>query len=410
MSSFAFPLFRKEWASFLVFTFLSLGAMAQVPIRPDAFPPKDEYLSPKAVSMADSVSQMASWDRYPTYYCYLEMMQQWADQFPSLCHLDTIGRSVNNRLILCMVLTGSDEDVAKEDRPEFFYSSTIHGDEVAGFHFMLHLIDTLLHSYGTSVPLTQLMNSTIVYINPLANPDGTYFHSNYTVQGSRRDNYNGIDLNRNYPNPFRSIAKSVVEPENQAMIEYVDAHNFRLGANLHGGSEVMNYPWDSFTSAQRSHPHHIWWQNVCKRFVDTVRTVDNNRFRDVCPSGVICGGDWYVIYGGRQDYFNYYNNLYEMTMEVSTSKTLASERLPFYWKALSQSLINYIAEIHSMPSQSSVPEAPVTSLEVNVYPNPSHGVVNVQTPLGISTFDLSGYPAGVHLLQVDGYWVRVVKL
>lgn len=401
---------KKAGALLFLLCLLSAGTMAQMPLRPDAFPPKDDPVSPKAITMADSVSQMASWDRYPTYYCYLDMMQQWVDSFPTLCHLDTIGSSINNRLILCMVLTGSSSSVTVEDRPEFFYSSTIHGDEVTGFHFMLHLIDTLLRSYGVSEQLTQLMNTTVIYINPLSNPDGTYYQSNYTVQGARRANYHGVDLNRNYPNPFNNVSKAAVELENRAMIDYVNAHQFRLGANLHGGSEVFNYPWDSFRLSQRSHPDYAWWKEVGMRFVNTIRAVDNARYKDVCNSGVICGGDWYVITGGRQDYFNYYNNLYEVTLEVSTTKKLSSDNLPHYWAAQSQALINYIGEIHSMPQHVSIAEPPSVSDKVMAYPNPTRGNVTVQTPHGISTFDLSNAPAGVHLLQVNGYWVRVVKL
>ena len=36
---------------------------------------------------------MASWDRYPTYETYVAMMQQWAQEYPAICTLDTIGTS-----------------------------------------------------------------------------------------------------------------------------------------------------------------------------------------------------------------------------------------------------------------------------------------------------------------------------
>jgi hypothetical protein len=318
---------------------------AQIKPRPDAFPPVEES-APKALTMATTVDQMANWNRYPTYSVYVDMMQGWAVEFPSLCKLDTIGTSVSGRLILSLEITAHPDN---QNLPEFFYSSTMHGDEITGYVMMLRLIDTLLHGYGNNPQYTSLIESTRICINPLANPDGTYYGGNNSVQASRRYNANGVDLNRNYPNPFGG-AKEALQPENAAMIAYFDRHNFRLSANLHGGSEVMNYPWDCYTSLQNPHPQAEWWKAVCKRFVDTSRTYSSNHFNDVNESGYIAGGDWYVITGGRQDYFNYYYNCLELTMEVSTTKKLSSTQLPTYWNFLQHSLVNYIAEIHSLYS------------------------------------------------------------
>ena len=325
---------------------LTAGAMAsaQFKLRPDAFPPEPEPLAVKAVTMASDVSQMAQWDRYPTYGTYVAMMQQWAADFPALCRLDTIGTSIQGRLILSLEIAGN---LADTTLPEFFYSSTIHGDEVTGYVMMLRLIDTLLHGYGSNPLYTQLVNTTRICINPLANPDGTYRSGDNTVQGAQRYNANYVDLNRNYPNPFGS-SQANLQQENAAMISYVGRHRFRLSANLHGGSEVMNYPWDCFTSAQNPHPKSAWWREVCKRLVDTIHTYTGGHFNDVTSEGYIAGGDWYVITGGRQDYMNYYHNCLELTMEVSTTKLLSSSQLPVYWNFLQHSLVNYIDMIHHL--------------------------------------------------------------
>ena len=331
----------------LVLVFLlTAGAMAsaQFKLRPDAFPPEPEPLAVKAVTMAADVSQMAQWDRYPTYGTYVAMMQQWAADFPALCRLDTIGTSIQGRLILSLEIAGN---LADTTLPEFFYSSTIHGDEVTGYVMMLRLIDTLLHGYGSNPFYTRLVNTTRICINPLANPDGTYRSGDNTVQGAQRYNANYVDLNRNYPNPFGS-SQANLQQENAAMISYVGSHQFRLSANLHGGSEVMNYPWDCFTSAQNPHPKSSWWQEVCKRLVDTIHTYTGGHFNDVTSEGYIAGGDWYVITGGRQDYMNYYHNCLELTMEVSTTKLLGSSQLPVYWNILQHSLVNYIDMIHHL--------------------------------------------------------------
>lgn len=387
---------------------LSFSLKAQMPIRPDAFPPKDNPDEAKSLLMASTIEEMSDWNRYPTYETYVAMMQQFATNFPEICHLDTIGVSIDNRLILCVKI--SDNVELDETEPEFFYSATIHGDELTGFHFMLHLIDTLLNSYGTNQELTQLVDNVEIFINPLSNPDGTYFGGNDNIRYARRYNANDIDLNRNYPDPFAKPTKAL-QPENAAMIEYVSNHHFRLSANLHGGSEVMNYPWDSFTSWNRPHEDRNWWIDVSRRYVDTCRLYDPYIFSDVCDEGYIAGGDWYVIHNGRQDYMNYYHGIHEMTMEVSVTKKLSSEELVQYWNIQSHSLINYIKEVLTMNDYIAIdrPET-LPATYGYCYPNPTHDKVNLATPKGIKTIELSDYPTGCHLITIDGITYKIIKL
>ncbi len=408
----------KKIFALLAMTAFGLTATAQLKPRPDAFPPVEETFETKAINMATTIEGMANWDRYPTYPVYLEMMQRWAEDYPTLCHIDTIGTSVQGRLILSLYIETPNNNELY--RPEFFYSSTIHGDEVTGYVMMLHLIDTLLSGYGTNEQYTNLLNHTRISINPLANPDGTYWRGNNDIRNAVRNNANNVDLNRNYPNPFGGATKGsnpkgtkdAVEPENAAMIAYFMAHNFKLSANLHGGAEVMNYPWDSFLSRENPHPAKEWWEAVCHRFVDTSRTYNADHFNDTYASGVTAGGDWYIIEGGRQDYVNFYHNCLELTMELSTDKTLSSERLPEYWSFLQHSLVNYIAEIHSLPDVTGIERPQPTSTKnlLKVYPNPTTGKARVENgEQETITIDLSGYPAGVYYIRIGNKIARVIK-
>ena len=398
------------WLAFF-FVAADVTVEAQLPLRPDAFPPIDEPVgTSKDILMASDSATMADWKHYPTYDYYVTMMQRYEQRYPQLCRLDTIGLSVDGRLILCARLTN---DATMNNKPQFFYSSTMHGDELVGFHMMLHLIDTLLQAYGTSPKITQLLNTTEVYINPLSNPDGTYYGNAYyggnnTVAFSRRNNAHNVDLNRNYPDPFASPAKTL-EPENEAMIDYVSRHQFRLSANLHSGSEVMNYPWDSFTSTQRQHPYADWWEAVSKRFVDTCRRVSPSMFTDVLSSGYITGGDWYTISGGRQDYMNETQGVLELTMELSSAKKVASDNLPRYWRSQCQAIINYIGEVHSLPGSESGVAPVMQATTWRVYPNPTRGAVTVETDRRHVSLDLSDRSTGLYFFLIDGRWIRVVK-
>lgn len=415
----------------ILITFLlpSLLAVAQRKPRPDAFPPEESTSATKStITMATTLEEMAAWDRYPTYDTYLAMMQHWAETYPDLCTVDTIGTSLRGRLILAMHISGEWRAESGE-RPQFFYSSTIHGDEVTGYVMMLRLIDTLLSSYGTDARLTTLVNDADLYINPLANPDGTYWRGDNTVRGAQRYNADGIDLNRAYPDPFAVAtngSKAALPQENQAMMDYVAAHRFRLSANLHGGSEVLNFPWDSFTSSAMPHPQSPWWEATCRQLVDTLRAHSRSHFRDVTDSGFIAGGDWYVIRGGRQDYMNYYHNCLELTMEVSSAKTPDSDELPSYWNLLAPMLISYIEHIHSLPEGVGIREMENRKWKMEIYPNPASDKVTVTgLPEGstIELYDatgrlilstlhsplsLSNLPSGLYLLRAGGQTMRLI--
>lgn len=388
----------------------------------------------KALTVSTTVEELRQWNSYPSYDTYVQFMQQLVQRYPALCWLDTIGTSVQGRLILCLKLTSA--VLADSAKPQFFYSSTIHGDEITGYYLMLRLADTLLSGYGTVAQYTALLDSVQVFINPLANPDGTYRGGNNNVSGSRRYNANSVDLNRNYPDPFGSDPLSAQQVENTAMINYFQQHQFRLSANLHGGSEVLNYPWDSFTSYERPHPSAPWWRRVCKKFIDTLRTQSQPAFDDVTSSGYIEGGDWYVIPNGRQDWVNYTMGCLEMTMEVSSTKTLGTQYLPVYWQGLQRPLVNYIHSIlrdtaFIMLPQDTVPvvdtTTPTDTVSISilslppmkVYPNPTTGIVMLQEDNAASSqqplrlYDMEGrllatYPANttkVEIKQPSGVYI-----
>ncbi|NOZ47619.1 MAG: hypothetical protein GXO79_12685 [Chlorobi bacterium] len=136
--------------------------------------------------MANTSKEMNEWDTYPTYEAYVQMMVDFANNYPELCKLDTIGISVENRLILAIKI--SDNVNEDEAEPEFYYTSSMHGDEITGYVLMLRLIDYLLSNYNSIAEIKDLVDNTEIWINPSANPDGTYAGGNSTVNGATRYN------------------------------------------------------------------------------------------------------------------------------------------------------------------------------------------------------------------------------
>lgn len=300
---------------------------------------------PKAnVSMASSYDQLvSSWNRYPTYETYLAAMDTFQSQFPELCEIDTVlAETPNHHMILAAHI--SNDLTQRGNKPALWYSSTMHGDEVVGYYLMIHLIHYLLNNYATNDQVRNLVDNIDIWITPLENPDGTYHSGDNTLNSSptsTRYNANGEDLNRSYPEAGESVGNiNNYEPEIIAMMNFGEAHQFTMSANFHGGSELVNYPWDAWETDERHNPDGLWWDHVGNRFVDTCHEYNN----DYMDDGVTEGGDWYVITGSRQDYFNYFQRCREVTMEISGSKVVSSNRLPNYWNNIRAGLLTYMGE------------------------------------------------------------------
>jgi hypothetical protein len=191
-----------------------------------------------------------------------------------------------------------------------------------------------------------MVNSTSIWINPLANPDGTYAGGNTSVSGATRYNGNNIDINRNFPNPVGGNHPDGEswQPETERMMAVASARQFTLSANFHGGAELLNYPWDSWTSGVNASPDDLYWQHICREYVDSIHTHSPADYMIDQNNGITNGGDWYVVYGSRQDYMNYYKHCREITVEMSHTKLLPTTELLNFWNYNFRSLFFYIKE------------------------------------------------------------------
>ena len=325
----------------------------------------DNEIAQEAVSSSRSRINAAwdtSWDVYPKYSEYVAKMQYWAATYPSLCTLQNIGSTPNGRALY--VLKISDNASADETEPEFLYTSSMHGDEITGFPNMLRLIDYLLTNYGSLSEVTNIVNGTEIFICPLANPDGSFKTAgndimNSTGNTATRANTNGYDLNRNYPDPKNGLhpdsglqANAVYQPETLAFLAFERTRNFVLSANYHGGAEVVNYPWDTYsiTGGANIHPHDNYFKHVSIEYATLCQTADGNLnyMDDVLSTGAFPGttngSAWYTVAGGRQDYNNYFNHIKEVTVEISAIKFPAASTLPTFWNNNRQAFLNYIKQ------------------------------------------------------------------
>ncbi|MCK5839037.1 MAG: PKD domain-containing protein, partial [Bacteroidales bacterium] len=283
---------------------------------------------------------VTEWDFYPTYEAYVDMMYEFESIYSDICVIESIGTLSSGRELLVAKITDNVNE--REDEPQFLYTSSMHGDETTGYVLMLRLMDYLLSNYNSDPRVTDLVNSIEIWINPLANPDGTYAAGNHTVNGATRYNANNVDLNRNYADPEDGPHPdgNPWQPETVFFMDFAENMDFVMSANFHGGAELINYPWDTWI---RRAADDDWWINVSYEYADTVHAHSSGYFYDL-GDGVTNGYDWYSISGGRQDYMNYFQYCRESTIEISGVKLLPASQLPAHWEYNYRSFLNYMEQ------------------------------------------------------------------
>lgn len=275
------------------------------------------------------------WDQYPTYEAYEAMMYQFATDHPDKCEIIELGTLPSNRKILIAHINNG----TSAGKPKFLYTSTIHGDETTGWMLMLRLIDYLLEN-PTLPECANVLENIDLYIGPNTNPDGTYHGGNTNVNGATRYNANGVDMNRNYADPHGGPHPDgeVYQQETLWFMQLAEENHFVMGANYHGGAEVMNYPWDNTYTL---HADDQWYQLISHEYADLTHQVSQNYMTDY-NNGVTNGAQWYMIGGGRQDYMNGYHQCRELTIECSNTKLPSGSQMPNFWNINKNSIFAFM--------------------------------------------------------------------
>jgi hypothetical protein len=362
------------------------------------------------------------WDVYPTHNQYFNFMEEMAQKFPGICRLDTIGRSVMGRPILVMKIT--DHPDARESEPAFVYSSTMHGNELTGYVLMLRLIEHLLSMYGTDDLVTRLVDRIEIWINPLANPDGTYWQGDEVLSNPKRFNANNADLNRNFPGIMDATHPDSMQyqPENLAQMDFLGDIYMVMGANIHGGEEVVNYPFDTWASL---HADDQWYRTVSRAYAELAQARSFPvLYMSGFDGGITNGWEWYQVEGSRQDWVNWFNHAREVTIEISRDKIPPPVDLPFYWHYNHPSLLHYMEAclfgIHGVVRDAVTGEFLKAGVWVKGHDGLNSGVFSdpltgfFARPIEPGTYDLkisaSGYEPSIIEVQVedgDTAWVEV---
>jgi len=297
---------------------------------------------------------------YHAYPALTSLLQEYADNYPDLCRLYSIGQSVQGRELWVMKI--SDNPDLNEDEPEVKYVSTMHGNEPLGTEMLLFLLEDLLTDYGTDPRITSMVDNMEIHLLPLMNPDGN-------IAGTRT-NANGVDLNRNFPDPYTSPNNTGVgrQPETAAVMAWTQSKDFDLSANFHTGALLINYPFDNNpggNSVYTASPDDDLFIQMSTTYSINNPPMYNGDF----PNGISNGADWYAMSGGMQDWNYRYEGGMEVTVELSDTYWPDPVTLPTYWSNNRESLLSYLEwSLRGVRGivYSSVTGLPLSGVEVRV--------------------------------------------
>ncbi|XP_003740920.1 carboxypeptidase E-like [Galendromus occidentalis] len=345
--------------------------------------------------------------------------------------------------------------------PEFKYVANMHGDETLGRELLLKLADELCYSFRAGDPETaRLIDTTRIHIMPSMNPDGwdaatkakfdvssylTYFTQ--LTQSTGRENAHGVDLNRDFPDLQRKMhlmlrrskdsaihhlfdgdTGRAIQPETQALIEWITSIPFVLSANFHGGALVANYPFDDTNDGSRRQytpsPDEAVFQQLARVYADNHPQMHlgvscgfvSDNFTST--GGITNGAAWYKVTGGMQD-FNYLaSNSLDLTIEVGCEKYPPASELAEEWENNKSPLMEFMWRVHQGIKGfviNALTREPINEAEISVLSG-SEGYDLKLPDRAVTTTKLGEFwrilPPGNFTLRVTaaGYETRIIKV
>lgn len=262
---------------------------------------------------------------------------EWNTTYSERFRVWSIGTSVQGKSIWATEISYNlgNQQVFK---PNVKYIGNMHGDEVVGRELLMSFLGLLVAN--TDASARALLSSANVFIVPTMNPDG--------FANGVRSNANGVDLNRNFPDQYRS--SGTPQKEVTVITNFLNSRQWTISANFHGGELVANYPYDGrpdnkFRGENKS-PDDDTFRFISETYARTNQPMLTSKGDSSFHAGTVNGAAWYVLYGGMQD-FNYLRyGCLEITLEVSVNKWPEASDLPKFWNDNRDSMFNYLSLVN----------------------------------------------------------------
>ncbi len=258
-----------------------IGAIAEDKFRSFAERYPTEILIQDIEEYHKEVFPGADFGRFHSYQEIVDTFNIIAQNNPNLVRLDTIGRSVQNRVLLAMKIT--DNAQIDEHEPRILWDGTTHGNENIGSEVCLYLVRHIMRNYGVDPVITNMVNTREIWVIPIVNPDG--------MVSRQRGNANGVDLNRDYGYVWDAWGGSTApfsQPETRAIRNFFQRAPFVIYTTYHSGTEAVMWPWAYSTIAPYDS---LFMSFLCSRY----------SYYTGYPAFQICRG-LYEVHGSSSDF------------------------------------------------------------------------------------------------------------
>jgi len=230
------------------------------------------------------------------------------------------------------VRVSDNPDIDESGEAEILFDGAHHAREIMAAEMPMMLAEHLCQQYAAGDPeIVGLVDTREIYIVPIVNPDGLLYNEQTNPNGggmwrkNRRNNGGsyGVDINRNYPyqwgcdwgssgvpsdDTYRGPSAGS-EPEVQAMMDFVNAHDFTIRQSFHTYGNLTLFPW-GYTTADT--PDHATFVEMATAMVQY------NGYTPGQPGEVlydVCGGSFDWDYGAGAEH----TPIYGFTTEIGNS-------------------------------------------------------------------------------------------
>lgn len=335
-----------------------------------------------------------------------DLIDQVNKKCPDITYVYDLGLKSVKGLPLRVIVFSDNPSEHEFLEPEFKYVGNMHGNEVVGREMMIELMVQLCDEYlDKNQNVIDLIHNTRIHLLITMNPDGwdEAVNSEFEQMKSKfksvkdmlhdhgvadwfngRENANGIDLNRNFPDLDKYEYKYAAEnkarfdhlleeatqeinvghvdcqnktfqPETLAVASWISRNPFVLSANFHGGDLVVNYPYDDspdHATENSATPDDFTFRDLSKYFVhqhgqmSSPNKVKCDMLSGDFVDGITNGANWYPVCGGMQDYNYLASNCFEITIELGCKKFPPGKELKQYWQENVNAFYEYIWKSH----------------------------------------------------------------
>uniref|UniRef100_A0A1B0G947 Peptidase M14 domain-containing protein n=1 Tax=Glossina morsitans morsitans TaxID=37546 RepID=A0A1B0G947_GLOMM len=289
-----------------------------------------------------------------------DLFARFLKNYPNHAQVYTIGHSTEGRPLLVLKIFQHPR-YTNLLTPSVKLVANMHGDEVVGRQMLIYFAQYLLMNYQTNLEISQLINSTDIYIMPSMNPDGFQIAQEGNCESLPdyvgRNNAAGEDLNRDFPDRLDNehhaqLRTEKRQPETAAVIDFILSKPFILSANFHGGAVVAGYPYDNSIAhheccEESVAPDDIVFKHLAHAYADNHPSMRlGNSCNETFPGGITNGAKWYELDGGMQDFNYVFANCFELTIELTCCKYPLAVTLPDEWASNKRSLMNFVKQAH----------------------------------------------------------------